>query len=135
MDASPITLGILVADLSQLPGVMDPALRALHRLLSLPDDVDDKRSIYNRALSWMDRLEGTSTPDIFAQARQEPLHKLLQKEKVQWASSWEGGYSAKEEGQHIQRLQAYVQAAADRAAGQLQQQQPELVQKLREALV
>jgi hypothetical protein len=62
------------------------------------------------------------------------LLKLVQKEKVQWASAWEGSYSAKEEGQHVKRLQAYVQAAADRAAAQ-QQQQPELVQKLREALV
>jgi hypothetical protein len=66
-------------------------------------------------------------------ARQEPLARLLASQEAVWSSAWEHKYSVKEEGQHIKRLQAYVQAAADRAAEQLQGH-PALVQRLREAL-
>jgi hypothetical protein len=47
-----------------------------------------------------------------------------------WSSSWQGSYSAKEEGQHIKRLQAYVEAAV----GQLQQYDPDLADLVWEAL-
>jgi hypothetical protein len=85
---------------------------------------DEPGWIHRRIQSWINDsgLDYSSR----ATARQEPLLKLIKGEEVVWHAAWAGSYSAKEEGQHIKRLQAYVQAAADRAAGQLQQQ-PELV--------
>jgi hypothetical protein len=70
---------------------------------------------------------------IQSQLNAEPLAKLLQKQRQVCAASKEGYYSASEEARHIKRLQAYVQAAADRAAEQLQEH-PALIQKLREAV-
>jgi hypothetical protein len=75
-----------------------------------------------------------SYEQMHKETEKEPLAKLLRKERKLWFDSWEGSYNAKEEGQHIKRLQAYVQAAADRAAGQLQQQ-PGLVEKLQRVLL
>jgi hypothetical protein len=64
----------------------------------------------------------------------EPLQKLFKGEAQVWSSSCAGSYSAKEEGQHIKRLQAYVQAAVDKAVGQLHPYDPDLVEMLKEAL-
>jgi hypothetical protein len=122
-----------------LPSFLKSVLSTVESTVARPDDQPGfLTDIINAQVlehqKKAERVPGYSWEQIYEEARKEPLTKLLQKERKLWLDLWDGGYSAKEEGQHIQRLQAYVQAAADRAAGQLQQQ-PQLVEKLRRVLL
>jgi hypothetical protein len=71
-----------------------------------------------------DRLLRTAKPE-------EPLYKLMRKERHIWARAWR--VQAKEEGYdaHVQLLEEFVQAAAQKAAGQLHS---EVAQGLQQAL-
>jgi hypothetical protein len=92
---------------------------------------DKGGGIYEWTRTWAEAGGLHNNP--LASVVQEPLFRMLKAEEAVWSAAWEHNYNAKEEGQHIKRLQAYVQAAADRAASQLQGR-PGLVQSLREAL-
>jgi hypothetical protein len=67
------------------------------------------------------------------QSESEPLFKMIVKERNIWGDALYSAptYRPKEAAQHSQRLQAYVEAAAARAAGQLE---PGLKKELYQAL-
>jgi hypothetical protein len=130
LEKSPMCLTTIYLCCKAVPGMMTSVTKKVEE--SVYQDGDKPGWIYDRVQSWIN--EGGANNSSRATARQEPLPKLIKGEELVWDAAWEGSYSAKEEGQHIKRLQAYVQAAADRAAGQLQGN-PELVQRLRDVLV
>jgi hypothetical protein len=67
------------------------------------------------------------------QCDKEPLHKLMEQEHTTWKSTIKAStnYRPREAAQHSQRLTAYVEAAAARAAGQLE---PGLKKEVYEAM-
>jgi hypothetical protein len=105
---------------------------AVPRLLTEPAP---PRTLLDRAEAIWHQLKGPALGDYISPPKleAEPLAKLLQKQRLACFSSSQGYYSTSEEARHVKRLQAYVQAAADRAAEQLQGQ-PALVHRLREVI-
>jgi hypothetical protein len=123
-----------------LPAFLESVLRTVERKVALPHDqpgflVDQITMQVLEHQKKIVQVPGYSWEHMYKEAEKEPLTKLLQKERKLWSESWEGSYSAKEEGRHIQRLQAYVQATVDKAAEQLQQQHPDLVRRLQRVLL
>jgi hypothetical protein len=135
LDNSPACLGIIYNQAGSQPEVIHTVFKAVEARVRRA--TDQPGFLKERATAWYRQyaeLHRDQLGDHVTLPDHEPLFKLLLNEGQVWTNSWQGNYSAEEEGRHTNRLQAYVQAAAHRAAGQLQQQ-PGLVQKLREALV
>jgi hypothetical protein len=128
--SSPMCLCAMFALCQPVPGMMQSVFAKVEQRVWREGDTEGW--IHARIQSWI--AGGGLDNSSLSVARSEPLPKLLKGEEYVWSAAWwEHNYGAKEEGQHIKRLQAYVQAAADRAAEQLQVH-PVLIESLREAL-
>jgi hypothetical protein len=113
-----------------VPGMMQSVFEKVEQRVRCEGDKEGW--IHALIQSWISN--GGLDSHSLSAARQEPLPKMLKAEEAIWSAAWfQHNYTQREEAQHIKKLQAYVQAAADRAAEQLEKH-PELVDSLMEAL-
>jgi hypothetical protein len=127
--SSPMCLSAVCISCQTVPGMMQSVFEKVEQRVSC--EGDQAGWIFERTRSWI--ANGGLDNNSLAAIVQEPLTKIRTDQEAVWSAAWEHNYSAKEEAQHIKRLQACVQAATDRAAEQLQEH-PELVESLMEAL-